>query len=668
MNSTIFFCVIFFTGLIHCQQIIEIYQSDFNEGTYLISEPGYYRLMEDILFNPNNVANVGPTAYESGDVLPSQYSFMGGKYDPAAFGIGFFAAISIFTEDATLDLNGFTIAQAPEFALQQTFYSHIELADQPFIPNQGPHDFGDVITSATRVTIKNGRLGFSSHHGIHGNLVKDVVIQDLIISDYEVAAIAINGADGLTIKRVICEGGRTDKPTLGIYSSSRFLRRYVNYLKDINYNGTINIGNDEMNIHDIYSNLRDTINNVFNDVITTQNGERGGFINKHTHPNEYALFHNDAGILDGNAYGILLNKPGFAVNGFPTIPSDPFTNVHISNVEIHNTISQIREVIVIVGDEEKPITDPIGAAVQMFNRHPDTNEYITISSEDLSQAEYIGNAVSNAQFFVAKAILAGAFSESSISTVHSAINQELIDWVEATSGSQTAKLQNYIDNFGLYCNGDAMFHADKGVIGLKLDASQNVVVENTLISGVTNNGKLGSTLCNYNTFEKSNPNSEQTGYQGAVTRGISVCGSVGIDLIDVIIEDVSANSGSAVGIDTMLGSYDVNIIDCSISDVHASTGHNSIHDYTGPNAYPEAIGIRAGSNTADVIIDNLSGSAKDFSNANNGHIAFIQNDSVGGDIIYSSTSYTDDDNDFSDTSSSNTLFVPLSILFLTLFF
>ena len=41
-------------------------------------------------------------------------------------------------EDVTLDLNYKTIQQGPTHYLRQRFYANIELADRPFITNQGP--------------------------------------------------------------------------------------------------------------------------------------------------------------------------------------------------------------------------------------------------------------------------------------------------------------------------------------------------------------------------------------------------------------------------------------------------------------------------------------------------------------------------------------------------
>lgn len=61
----------------------------------------------------------------------------------------------------------------------QRFFALIELANAPFIFGQGPHSFtaqGEFI-GAANVTIRNGRLGRASHHGIHGNMNENIVIE-----------------------------------------------------------------------------------------------------------------------------------------------------------------------------------------------------------------------------------------------------------------------------------------------------------------------------------------------------------------------------------------------------------------------------------------------------------------------------------------------------------
>ena len=72
--------------------------------------------MENISFNPNNpkflnrkFATDRFTAYNSSMPLRDQLGFGPGKYNPSAFGLGFFAAIAVPGKDITIDLRGHTL-------------------------------------------------------------------------------------------------------------------------------------------------------------------------------------------------------------------------------------------------------------------------------------------------------------------------------------------------------------------------------------------------------------------------------------------------------------------------------------------------------------------------------------------------------------------------------
>lgn len=52
----------------------------------------------------------------------------------------------------------------------------------------------------SNVTIRNGELGLSSHHGVHSNNASNLLFKDLIINEFEVAGIALNGFFGATFK------------------------------------------------------------------------------------------------------------------------------------------------------------------------------------------------------------------------------------------------------------------------------------------------------------------------------------------------------------------------------------------------------------------------------------------------------------------------------------
>jgi hypothetical protein len=164
-----------------------LYQNDFDQGTVVLDTAGCYCLGEDIKFFPNsevtlkrngksvNFENIGRVL---SDQMTDPPTYGTAYYNPMKYGVGFFAAIAIAGDEITLDLNGFTISQAPEFALLQRFYSNIEIGDQPFVGGQGPAPFGS-LTTGNGVVIRNGSIGVASHHCIHGNGATHVKIQNI---------------------------------------------------------------------------------------------------------------------------------------------------------------------------------------------------------------------------------------------------------------------------------------------------------------------------------------------------------------------------------------------------------------------------------------------------------------------------------------------------------
>ena len=115
---------------------------------------------------------------------------------------GFFAGITIETDDVVLDLQGHEIRMDQSFYYQQPYFSIIELESQPFLPQQGPGFFGSDPIFANNVVIKNGVLGLSSHHAIHGNWNNEVIIEDIHVRDFQTHGIQLNGFDGLTVRNV----------------------------------------------------------------------------------------------------------------------------------------------------------------------------------------------------------------------------------------------------------------------------------------------------------------------------------------------------------------------------------------------------------------------------------------------------------------------------------
>lgn len=636
---------------------------DFRYGTYIIDKPGTYMLAEDISFNPNSpdtlnqavasgeipppmVSTLGlPSpvdAYHSGFPLFTQFAFgpsgpftPGGplepRYDPAGFGIGFFAAIAVAADDVTIDLNGHTIQQSPEHALLMRFFAVIELADQPFVPGQGPFDFGGDIVSASNVTIKNGTIGLSSHHGIHGNGNENITIQNVDFIDYEVAAVALNGVKGLDVRNVTATN-RKDVPVVGTFSSAQFLKAFIEELSRNGSPTTLEVDGVALDVEDIRQGLEAAINNTHADIIAQPNIVSGrAQIDPVEHPVEYALFHNKHGLLDGNSYSFLLNSLGVAVDGFPTRP-DGITrvaseDVSFVNVHVRDQRAFINETPAIDIGGAAAI-DAVGAVFQTLNAHPDTGGPVTVSNFDDTLARYTGNPVANAQAFVAKAKLNGEFDGSVLNVTRLNIPADVLAWVEGHPGSET------LAEAGItyLCNGDSMFHVNKGVIGFKMDAATDVRLVNTSVRRIENLGVAGSDICGDYVEGKSHPKQTLNGYGGATVRGYTFSGSDSVRVIKARAADLSAYNGSAVGFAILTDSSDIRLANVAVERVDAGWGGPAPHG--SPTKEAKAYGFAISPDASsiwvtgwcvadmsglygEVAVDDPAGAARTLANARN---------------------------------------------------
>ena len=101
-----------------------------------------------------------------------------------------------------IDLNGFEIAMSKALYYQQRFFSCISLKSVAFPLNQGPGFFGFDPKYASNVVIKNGVIGLSSHHGIHGHNNNNILIQDVHIQNFETHGVQMSYFENLNMKNV----------------------------------------------------------------------------------------------------------------------------------------------------------------------------------------------------------------------------------------------------------------------------------------------------------------------------------------------------------------------------------------------------------------------------------------------------------------------------------
>ena len=550
-------------------------QSDFDEGTYQITDSNKtYCLAEDISFNPNSAAYLNKQPYKSNMPRTMQLIPLVGDYDPSAFGIGFFAAIAISGDNIVLDLKGHTLEQSEEHALMQRFFSIIETADRPFIPKQGPHDFAGPLenfNAANNLIIKNGKLGRSSHHAIHGNLSQNVVIKDIEFDGFEVAAVAMNGVDGLRMINLTAKS-RKDVPVLGQFSTLQFIKPYLNHLANEKPNFKFN----GKTARKIRRQVRSAINKVHSELIVKDLS----FLQKSRTTKLWRLFHNNKGIVDGNAYGFLVNGAGVAVNGFPksTDNARPSENITFRNVHVKDLAANIREItpLVAFGTETAHVKDPIGSIWQVMAVDPEGKPLAM--TEASPNGRYVGNMVTDAQAIVAKAIARNVvdFADAHLDVSRNTISAEVIAWAESGKPLRDyLKKSPGIHGTGFLCNGDQMFHVNKGVIGFKMDGAIGVNIDASSAKNVRNIGKKGSRLCG-RTYKLSHPGGTLGNYGGAFVRGMSISGTSTVNVNGFKVANLFSKSGSVFGVDALTDSNNINLKNISMSKLAASQQPNML--------------------------------------------------------------------------------------------
>jgi hypothetical protein len=308
--------------------------------------------------------------------------------------------------------------------------------------------------------------------------------------------------------------------------------------------------------------------------------------------------------VDGNAYAFLVNAMGVAVNGFPTHPAHPAKHIFFNNVHVDSLGAFINEVVAL-NQDGKAVIDPAGAVFQIRNLNADTADPLTVSSLEESEAYYVGNAVSNAQAFVAKAYLNGDFTGSHMDLSRMTITKEILRWVEAVDGYET--LDSIVPpKNGYFCNGDSMFHVNKGVIGFKMDAARGVFLRHTSVNNVANRGDMGTDVCGDYSGGKSHPGATLPGYGGAGARGYTFAGSRHVFLSGSAVSGLTAARGAAIGVDILTDSEHVHVRRMQAGDIVAGTGGPDIQ-YDGPNEIPRSIGFHIGQTVDNVHLKQICG-------------------------------------------------------------
>jgi hypothetical protein len=562
-------------------------QSDFKSGTYRIQTPGIYILRENIVFNPNPDNDYKPYPNDPRYSQPPQ---LAGTTYSKPFSLGFFAAITVECTQVCIDLNGHSISQSKAHALQQRFYANIDLASTPFLPNQGPGDFGPTIHPGKRCWIKNGTLGLSSHHGIHGNNASAIIIENVIIRDFEVAGVALNGGSLMFLRNLKIGPARHDIPVLATYSAARFLLQYTDAVLAMKFL-TPPV---QTNLQTKRDRLNQAMSKVFTEVMAT---------GKTTDP----VFNNPSGLLDGLLYGVLIHPPGVAINDFVdnNFNGKFSDNVFLSNVQITDIRSKADEVVGV------SLADGTG-----FQLDP-SNSVFRITEVTAPNGTYRGNVLTDLQIAFAQAVQSLGNKLPAGAQGKMNITPDLVKW--ATTSGMTLNDVFHLPGkkYRYKCSSDSMLHLTKGNVGFRLDGVRAFTMKHCVISTLINTGPLGSELAG--PYRVSHDKQERPGYRGADCTGINFSRCSNGYLKNIVITNIRSFNGEARGIRLInscgqLIGHKVGIHSIAAGEKQdkgvwmGSKRDGTLVPYTGelPNMVPSAIGIKVEDPCHDIKIPHLA--------------------------------------------------------------
>lgn len=456
----------------------------FKKGTVRITAPGTYKLSQDIVFEPS---------YKKVNMSWSKVPHDSEEYPQlAGYFLGFFAAIAVEADNVVLDCQGYEIRMGDTFHKLQRFFAHVELGSSPFMNGQGPPQFASNLTTPVapifpnHTTIQNCRFGLSSHHAIHGNNNDYVKVYNVSAYDFEVAAIALNGASHVTISGVDA-GPSLTKTFHAELSQSVFLDHIATTLMP-----------QDAELNELQHTTKITLRGqeaTVAHVLAQHRVELQKYVAYGTGPLTEMFGAGDQ-LPDGSAiYGLLLHRAGVAINdiGFcPDDGEDPHDkleyNITLSYIKIHDLALKVEQVVV-TNIDGKNVMGPGGDIFQVLKCMDESNCYA-----------YVGNSFQDAQLAVGRLRTAAeeaGVDADKISFYFGSANvpKQVLKWAAGeTTCAQTKKwfkrLSEGTGDSKFTCNGDAMSHVNKGAIGLRLGFQADISVRKVAIENIRNEGDL----------------------------------------------------------------------------------------------------------------------------------------------------------------------------------
>ena len=481
--------------------------------------------------------------------------------------------------------------------------------------------------------IRNGVLGLTSHHGIHGNYNKNIQLRNLVVRDFETHGIQFNGFDTIVLDDV--EVGPTSSKAFfnGEYGHMRaLLPRFRAVAQEI--------GDDEepikfygrdrpTSMREITGEIQQQLDMAFAYVVHGKkySPENSSPAVYESYKSMLKLFINEDGIPNGGAqYGIFLNTFGASVFTYNLYTGFYSTNAILNNVRIHDMSHEMQEYVRIFRPHSGDIIiNPFNAPLNAEELFVD----ITDKNNEHGGFMYKGNIVLDA--YIAMNYYSDNWDYLQMQLL---MNNFLTTWA---IGDDTSTVTKNTVNFG--CNSDVMIHSGKGINGLRLDGVQNVQIKDLSIYNLYDSTPIGSELCGeYDDlscascandgghFRQTQP--MQIGFTGNMNQAININAAIDVTIENINIDTIESKTGPAFGI-SIWPACDVTLKgDINVKNIKSGTGiENGRYSYEDrPNKAPETCAVRVYWEYGDYT------TSVDYSEANiaseclTGHVACLGND------------------------------------------
>jgi len=476
------------------------FSSHFIDNTLIkpiyLQKAGVYNLYNDILidFNP-----VYPSYQDIQDLPSLRYGFFGG--------------IIITGENIEIDLHGHEIKMSNSFALFQRFFSIFELTNSPFPFNDGlPMKMTrEQWKTGTKILIKNGRIGRSSHSAIHGNDNRQIQLVKLFMFDFEVGGIMLNGCKQLFMCK--CDIGPNFK----------------NLLVNAKFSAATQLVHHFYNVIPQDVEPTEEFKELENLIETTIQATKLNDVPP--------LFQNPNKVIDGTVYGISLHKSGVAIGGHgKTETKNHYAfHIHLKDVCVHHLTSNVEEKITYL-DNGRVLRDISGQIIDL--------EYLL----KIKSVDPLVKVQMESKKWLEK------YPEF-ISTFH--VPDRFIQLCETFDFNS---VDNYVrHSFTEKLGRDIMIHINKGVIAVRIDGVNIIDIQKLRIHDIYNisNKDITSSAYTENMEDVKN-------YVGNDTIGLCLNNTFDTKINNTTIQNIYSQKGTAYGTIIMNDSKHVNLNGISV--------------------------------------------------------------------------------------------------------